>query len=470
MKPPALTSFTLILVCLLGTALYAGYTVDLDYAAFRAGDSLSYVEVYAAVQKSSLIHEIRGDSVDAAFSLALAVLSAGIPLVSDTFAGGYSAPRTEPDSGGAFFPYVFRFYLRPGRYDMVATLSQDAPREQISDSLVVADFSGDRLQFSDLELGCWMKVDTAGTSLFEKNSVHLLPNATRFWGEQLPMAYYYAEAYGLDYDAAQVDSYAVHRHVTRAEDGKSLLSANTVRRATGATAVIADGFPVATLRTGVYFLDLQIQSFRSGKTVALRKKFWTFRAGDFAAGRTPVMDRELQSRMFASAPDIVDVISPDSALTLMRYLFTTVEQDRVDQLNDDGRARFLREFWLTREAAEPGCGNRYFARIAEANERFEVLHRPGWKTDRGRAFALYGEPDQVERNYMPSGSYNSEIWHYDRLEGGVIFAFVDYNEYGDMELVHSTKRGEIYNPNWEKQVTGRRHQLPSNSNVFEADR
>lgn len=492
----------LLVLSPLTTTAWAGFAVDLDYATFRASDSLCYVEIYAAVQKSSLLKEQRGDSLYSAFSLVLLIHHDAQQILADTFSAEFMMSRDESNGAGSFFPHVFRSYQRPGHYKIAATLYQStstttgdlhdqvpaeqarpsAPNEsaastifdnrieQQSDSLEVSIFSSATLSMSDIELGCWIAVDSSSESMFEKNSVHIIPNATLFWGERLPMAYYYVEAYGLDFDSAASDSYAVHRSVVRAEDGKKLLQSNTVRRSTGNSAVVADGFPVATLRTGAYFLDLDIQSFRSGKTVTRRKKFWTFRDGDFAAGRTPSLDPELQSRLWASAPNIVELIAPDSALNLMRYLLTTDEQAQLDLLNSEGKRRYLRDYWANQESSDPGSANRYFARIAEANSRYKILHRSGWRTDRGRVFALYGEPDQVERSYMPSGSYNSEVWHYDRFEGGVIFAFVDYNEYGDMELVHSTKRGEIYNPNWERQVTGRRHQLPTNSNIFEGDR
>ena len=46
------------------------------------------------------------------------------------------------------------------------------------------------------------------------------------------------------------------------------------------------------------------------------------------------------------------------------------------------------------------------------------------------------------------GEKSHEIWHYHSLQGGVQFVFVDKQELGDMELVHSTARGELYDDNW----------------------
>lgn len=50
-------------------------------------------------------------------------------------------------------------------------------------------------------------------------------------------------------------------------------------------------------------------------------------------------------------------------------------------------------------------------------------------------------PSRMERNPY-------EIWSYNHIEGGVEFVFVDEMGTGLYELVHSTKRGERYDPDW----------------------
>jgi len=38
------------------------------------------------------------------------------------------------------------------------------------------------------------------------------------------------------------------------------------------------------------------------------------------------------------------------------------------------------------------------------------------------------------------------------MEGGAEFIFYDPNGFGDYELLHSSKRGERHNPNWESKI------------------
>jgi hypothetical protein len=77
------------------------------------------------------------------------------------------------------------------------------------------------------------------------------------------------------------------------------------------------------------------------------------------------------------------------------------------------------------------------------------MTREGWKTDRGRVYILYGEPDEIERYPDSEGRKPFEVWRFQKIEGGVEFVFVDRWKNGNYELITSTKRGELQDPNWE---------------------
>ena len=81
------------------------------------------------------------------------------------------------------------------------------------------------------------------------------------------------------------------------------------------------------------------------------------------------------------------------------------------------------------------------------------MGKEGWKTDRGRVYLIYGGPDEIERfpNEIETRPY--EIWHYESVEGGVIFVFADITGFGSYQLVHSTKRGELRDDSWVRRIT-----------------
>lgn len=428
----------------------AGYLLDMDAAAFRADDSLCYVEIYMSIQRSSLHYQSNDSGMTAEFFVQLAVLQDTQVVLADTFYALDELDSAQASgTAGQFFTHIFRFFIQPGGYGLRASLYQyGIQRDDLRETLKIPAYRLDSLQVSSIELGTHMEF-TDEESRYVKNGVRMIPNPTRFFGIKLPLFYYYAEVYGLDFSEALPDSYLVVRRVLDAETGQSVRSdVHKLYPTRGSTAVIADGFPVSALRTGTYVLELSVSSLRSGRSTAARKKFWTYRREDFAAGRALQPRPSFDARLQGAGPDALQFVDADSVLMWMRYILSTDEARRVERLNAEGKRGFLSEFWIRHERETAETANQYLAKVVESNVRYSFLKRPGWKTDRGRIFILYGEPDRINNNYGGANLPDHEVWEYDRLEGGVVFVFFDRSGFGDLDLVHSTKRGEIYNPNW----------------------
>src|SRR3989454_7877 len=98
------------------------------------------------------------------------------------------------------------------------------------------------------------------------------------------------------------------------------------------------------------------------------------------------------------------------------YIITDEERKAFKKLQtDDERERFIEEFWRRRDpdpdTDENEYREEYYERIAYANEHF-ASGIPGWKTDRGRIWIMYGKPDETE-THPSGGAYNRESY-----EGG----------------------------------------------------
>ena len=120
------------------------------------------------------------------------------------------------------------------------------------------------------------------------------------------------------------------------------------------------------------------------------------------------------------------------------YIITEREREAFKQLTtDDNREMFIKNFWERRNPTPGGLENsyeqEYYQRIIFANERFGT-GIPGWKTDRGRIYIMYGPPDRVDS--QPDGDaaqgtspYPFEYWHYSYIHGvgaNVILNFVEH--------------------------------------------
>ena len=139
------------------------------------------------------------------------------------------------------------------------------------------------------------------------------------------------------------------------------------------------------------------------------------------------------------------------------YIITDEERKAFKKLaTDDERERFIEEFWRRRDpdpdTDENEFKEEYYERIAYANEHFSS-GIPGWKSDRGRIWIMYGKPDERETHPM-GGSYDRpsyegggstttypfEVWFYRYLAGvgsGVEIEFVDPTGSGEYRIARN---------------------------------
>jgi len=151
------------------------------------------------------------------------------------------------------------------------------------------------------------------------------------------------------------------------------------------------------------------------------------------------------------------------------YIITDEEKKAFSRLStDDERQQFIEQFWLRRDPTPDTEENEYkeehYRRIAYANEHY-ASGIPGWKTDRGRIYIVYGPPDEIEshpsggtyeRPYEEGGgttsTYPFEQWRYRYIDGignNIVIEFVDTTMSGEyhMTMDPSEKDALLYVPN-----------------------
>ena len=136
------------------------------------------------------------------------------------------------------------------------------------------------------------------------------------------------------------------------------------------------------------------------------------------------------------------------------YIITPEERNAFLQLEtNEEREQFIEQFWLRRSSNPDLPDNdfkeEHYRRIAYANEHF-ASGIPGWRTDRGRIYIIWGKPDEIE-SHPTGGTYDRpmeegggstttypwETWRYRYLEGiqeNVILEFVDPSGSGEYHL------------------------------------
>ena len=95
------------------------------------------------------------------------------------------------------------------------------------------------------------------------------------------------------------------------------------------------------------------------------------------------------------------------------YIITPAERAAYLQLGtNEERDQFIEHFWDLRnpepELGENSFKEEHYRRVAYANEHFSS-GIPGWKTDRGHIYILWGPPDEIE-THPTGGTYDRPMW------------------------------------------------------------
>ena len=100
------------------------------------------------------------------------------------------------------------------------------------------------------------------------------------------------------------------------------------------------------------------------------------------------------------------------------------------------------QFWKDRDPSPGTVVNelmdQYYYRVSYTNEHFTSFS-PGWKTDMGMIYILFGPPDDTQRSFSTGNRNTYETWYYYTINRN--FSFYDENGFGDFNLTTPYYRG-----------------------------
>jgi len=132
------------------------------------------------------------------------------------------------------------------------------------------------------------------------------------------------------------------------------------------------------------------------------------------------------------------------------YIITDEECAAFKKLaTDEERDKFIAQFWERRNATPGSPENKFkeehYRRIAYANEHF-AAGRPGWQTDRGHMYVVYGPPDEILHHAYDREAHvlhPFEVWTFRHLPGigdNVSLTFIDRTGMGDYQIAPGKAR------------------------------
>ncbi len=448
--------FLLFFVLLSGLTPAQQLRTSVDWAVFDYDDDHAFVEVYYSFLQSDLNFEAKDGKLHG-LTLGRVDLLRGGDIVqsnawkTETFVADSAELQTSKklvDRVGLKVPagdYNFVFVLK----DLIKPENVDS----VSWQLAIETPEPGEMHLSEIELAS--SIRRAGedkSSPFYKNSLIVEPNPSLLYSYESPALFFYLEAYNLPRGELP-NGYRLKYYVVDANDNiPQDLPPKVVKKKTVLNPSVEIGMlNVGQLESGSYTFKVEIQNDDLQTIVSQQKKFYILQKKDLQKQEQMTKSIPYESSVFA-AMDSVDV---EKEFLMVFYLLSSEEQIIHKQINGlDAKRHFLYNFWQNKN---PGVNVNQnpmrleFRRRAQvADERYTSFKLPGWLSDRGRVYMVYGEPDDIERYPNEPNTFPYEVWFYNNLQGGVRFIFADLEGRSRYQLIHSDLLGEIKDPNYKQ--------------------
>lgn len=435
------------------------FDFEFDYAQFGYDTTSNYVEFYYSFNQASLTvgAENSHPNLEGLLKIFIKNIVSGDTAVFNQWKVKHDVDTS--NTTNQLLVGTLGFVIPAGVYDCEFTASDLNNPEmfrEIKEQLKITPYLNSGLGISDIQLASKMIQGSENTSsIFYKNTYEVVPIPNLVFGKSQPVAFFYTEIYNLQSQLIKSEFIKMRMMLYNSkgklvkEKSKNLSRISNTRVEVGSQ--ILSNFP-----TDSYTFVIALIDSLNNTGISTAKKFFVYNpdivvVDTFETSTTPV----LSSTFGSMSEDELDDLFEKS-----RYLATKTEIDKYERLsNTEGKREFMFEFWKAKDenysTSENEFFRQYLQRIELCNDRYTSMGKPGWKTDRGRVYLLYGEPSEIERypNQLETRPY--EIWQYNELEGGVYFVFADLTGFSDYSIIHSTKRGELRDDNWQRRIAVR---------------
>ena len=379
--------------------------------------------------------------------------STGLKLLEQSWQNQATAALRRPD---AFAVDMVRFSLTPGRYRLEVAVVDSVSGHRAVTGVDLEGFASAPAA-SDLLLSPQIRPTAAGDTVPRPAELR--------WGQMLvaaaarldltplrPTAYYLLEAYS----PAQANG-TLRLRVADSTGKAMITTAETPVQVPMGGGVLKGQLDLAGLPPGSYDMVAALQL--GGKTVERT-------AGFTMAGLDETLEKDVVRREAAKVTDAgyFEAMGQEELELAKEPLVIVAESGELSKWSKDlslrAKRRFLVDFWKRRDPTPDTPVNEarrvFYDGVAYAEKHFGEKGRvsaPGWRTDRGRIYIKYGEPEEQLDRVQAGRAVPYQVWRY-RQGRDRYFVFADRsNGIGVYQLVHSNDVKEIGLPNWREIVT-----------------
>ncbi len=428
---------------------------DFDYAQFAYDSSSNYIEFYYSFGQKGLAQTQTDSSIflEGILNIEITDTATNTSIIDREWKINHEI-RDTSDMNKSLVGIV-SFILPASEYVCVISgrnFNDSSIIRTYKEPIKVEPFVGNSLSISNIQIASNILQESPNkNSVFYKNSFEIIPLPTSIFGENLPVLFHYFELYNMQnvkndfplklntliYNSRGEIFYRKSKNLTKNIDSR----------------VEVGTIPVNKFPTDTYTLAVSLIDSVGNYGVSSSKKFYVLNPS------VEVNDSVYNeiTDVFATHFGAMAEEELDDLFHKSKYIATHQEIEQYNSLTGkEGKQKFLSQFWNVRDTEPSTARNEfyleYLKRIEISNNQYPALGKKGWQTDRGRIFLKYGEPGEIERFPNQIDTKPFEIWHYNEIEGGIIFIFGDITNFSDYQLIHSTARGELRDDNWQRRI------------------
>lgn len=328
------------------------------------------------------------------------------------------------------------------------------------------------------------KISSSRISLYQEMSAPIAPGMYIKYGYYLPPLYYnfvpekqYVLPFALEvYNTKNImgadKPLKAKCFIENSENKLVALPNDIVTKSlkTDDVVLVIDQFNVFALPSGNY--NLVVELYNEKDSLILLNKLFFQKSNPSVKLDVSRYDNVSVENTFVT--EITDRKMLESYVQSLFPISTAVERDfydnRMKQIPTDQLQRYFYSFWLSRNPNDPEAEwNKYNKMVSYVQERFGSKQVKGYKTDRGRVYLQYGQPNDIKEIPSDPVTVPYEIWHYYYLDDqtNVKFVFYDPSLVGnDYELLHTNKYGETHDPNWKMKLVKK---LQPQDDIYNSD-
>ncbi len=442
----------IVLTCLLVIPFVVSAKVDMDYAVFRYDNGQVDWEIFYSLPRTLLTYAPSPGGSSATVILDLKIMQNNAVWKELTWQLNDIIPADQPGKKEMAIIDRAKVLAPPGTYAVVFYIKDPANPAMIDSTSFTAELraiSQTEPALSDLEFASIIDKNSSETdNPFYKNTLKVVPNPNRVYGQEYGPLQFYIETYNLM--ALPGESYIV-RYTLSDDTGKLKYRKALARKKKVDSSVEFATIPVDTMVSGAYTLKFSLAD-TSGKEQVLRQdKFFVYNKDRMpGSGEGGMMAVALSTELGA-----LDEKAIDQEFRYAGYLTSPEEKQLYKTIKElEAKRNYLLAVWKAKDRLGDVSKFReeYLARVKYSNDHYAAFKKEGWQTDRGRVYILYGPPSYVNRNPSTEGLRPYETWDYNELQGGVVFVFADFSGFKDYQLLHSDLIGEVHYENYMERI------------------